>query len=163
MNDLTRNSEAELADRTVQIVALSLFIVAVLFVLQIVEYFVDDPLANLIDWTTRFLAVGIVALTVGMLALKFRGMSRVQRREYLSEDGFLQIGFQRAMAKSWMLSFVVLVVLQSLDRLVLEPLPELPLKLVIQAILAIMLGIFSIAFLLLTRSEPDTDWEEVSG
>lgn len=159
MNELTHNSEAELADRTVQLVALSLFIVALLFVLSIVEFFADDSVANLIDWASKIMAVSVIALMVGLFALKFRSMPQSQRRQYLAEDGFLQIGFQRAMAKSWMLSFVALVMLQALDQLVLERLPELPLKLFIQAILAIMLGVFSIAFFFITRQDSGSEWE----
>jgi hypothetical protein len=61
------------------------------------------------------------------------------------------------MAKSWMLSFVALVVLQALDTLVLARLPELPLEIVIQSVLALMLLLFSVAFLIFTRPGSDDE------
>jgi len=73
-------------------------------------------------------------------------MSPAQRRRHLAEDGFLQVAFRAAMARSWMLSFLLLVILQALDKLLLGRLPEMPLEIVIQGVLAIMLLLFSIAF-----------------
>lgn len=157
MNNSVRFSSADLADRSLQLVALSMFVVAMLFVLSIVEFFSNDTVAGYIDIVMKVLAVGIILLMALLITWKFRGMSRVQRRQYLAEDGFLQIGFQRAMAKSWMISFVLLIVLQTMDRLVLERLPDLPLELVIEAVLALMLSIFSIAFFIFTRTGSDND------
>jgi hypothetical protein len=79
-------------------------------------------------------------------------MTPGQRRQHLAEDGFLQIGFRRAMANSWMLSFLVLIILQALDNLLLRRIPELPLEIVIKAVLALMLLLFSLSFLFFTRS-----------
>lgn len=159
MNHPVLPSAADLADRSLQLVALSMFVIAMLFVLSIAEFFADDAVAGYIDIAMKVLAVGIILLMVLVVAWKFRGMNRAQRRRYLAEDGFLQISFQRAMAKSWMISFVLLIVLQTLDRLVLERLPVLPVELVIEAVLALMLSIFSIAFFIFTRTGSDDDWQ----
>ncbi|MEM7053795.1 MAG: hypothetical protein AAF446_04520, partial [Pseudomonadota bacterium] len=119
----------------------------------------SDAVAGYINIVMKVLAVSILLLTALVIAWKFRGMNRAQRREYLAEDGFLQIGFQRAMAKSWMISFVLLIVLQTLDNLVLKRLPVLPVELIIEAVLALMLSIFSIAFFVFTRTGSDSDWQ----
>ncbi len=152
MNSRTPSSPAELADRTIQLLAYAMFAVALIFCLSVAEFFSHEPTAIIIDIAVK--ALGIV--TLGLMALlyfwKFRPMSPGQRRQQLSEDGFLQIAFRKAMAKSWMLTFVILVILQTMNNLILERLPEMPLEIVIQGVLAIMLLLFSIAFVSFART-----------
>ncbi|MBL37291.1 MAG: hypothetical protein CMP07_02660 [Xanthomonadales bacterium] len=152
MNAQTTPSPAELADRTVQLLACSMFAVALVFCLSVAEFFASESTAAIIDIAVKFLGVVILGLMALLYFWKFRPMSSDQRRRHLAEDGFLQIAFRNAMAKSWMLSFVVLVVLQALDNLILDRLPYMPLEIVIQGVLAIMLLLFSIAFVSFTRT-----------
>lgn len=152
MNAQTTPSPAELADRTIQLVALSMFAVALVFCLSVAEFFASEAAAATIDIAVKVLAIAILGLMALLYFWKFRPMSPGQRRRHLAEDGFLQIAFRKAMAKSWMLSFLVLVILQALDNLVLGRLPEMPLEIVIQSVLAIMLLLFSVAFLSFTRT-----------
>lgn len=152
MNAQTTTSPAELADRTVQLVALSMFAVALVFCLSVAEFFASESTAAIIDVAVKVLAIAILGLMALLYFWKIRPMSPGQRRQHLAEDGFLQIGFQKAMATSWKLSFLVLVILQVLDNLVLARLPAMPLEIVINAVLALMLLLFSVAFLFFTRS-----------
>lgn len=152
MKARTSSSPAELADRTIQLVAYAMFAVALVFCLSVAEFFAGESTAAVIDIAVKILAVAIVASMALLFFWKIRPMSASQRRDYLSEDGFLQVGFQKAMARSWMLSFVALAILQVLDNLVLERLPQMPVDIVIKGVLALMLLLFSIAFLLFTRS-----------
>ena len=148
----TSPSPAELADRTLQLLTWSMFAVAIVFCLSVAEFFAGASTAAIIDIAVKGLGLVILGLMALLYFWKFRPMSRNQRSQYLAEDGFLQIAFQKAMAKSWMLSFLVLVVLQALDNLVLDRLPAMPLEILIQGILAIMLLLFSVAFLFFTRA-----------
>jgi len=152
MKTSSTSSPAELADRTVQIVAWSMLAVAIVFCLSVAEFFASEPITMMIDVAVKVLAIAILALMAVLYFWKFRALSAARRRRYLDEDGFLQIAFQQAMAKSWMLVFLMLVILQAMDSLVLERLPVMPLEVVIQCILAIMLLLFSAAFLIFTRS-----------
>jgi len=152
MNANNSSSPAELADRTVQIVAWSMFAVALVLGLSVAEFFASEAAAVLIDIAIKALAIVIIGLMALLYFWKLRPLSASQRRECLAEDGFLQMAFRQAMAKSWMLSFLVLVILQALDNLVLARLPEMPLEIVIQCILALMLMLFSVAFLIFARS-----------
>lgn len=152
MNARTSPSPAEVADRTIQLVACSMFALALVFCLSVAHFFANESIAAMIDIVVKVLALVILGLVAVLFFWKFRPMSAGQRRHHLAEDGFLQIGFRNAMAKSWMLSFLVLVILQALDNLVLERLPEMPLEIVIQGVLALMMLIFSVAFLFFTRS-----------
>lgn len=152
MNVQTTSSPAELADRTLQLVAYAMFAVALVFCLSVAEFFVGESTAAVIDVAVKVLAIAILGLMALLYFWKFRPMSPGQRRQHLAEDGFLQIGFQKAMATSWMLSFLVLVILQVLDNLVLARLPEMPLEIVIKSVLALMLLLFSVAFPFFTRS-----------
>jgi hypothetical protein len=151
MKTQTSPAPAELADRTLQLVAYSMFAVALVFCLSIAEFFAGDAVAGIIDIAVKVLAIAILGLMAVLFFWKFQPMSGGQRRQYLAEDGFLQIAFQKAMARSWMLSFLVLVILQALDNLVLERLPEMPLEIIIKIVLALMLLLFSVAFLIFTR------------
>lgn len=152
MHSQTKPSPAEIADRTIQLVACSMFAVSLIFCLSIAEFFASDAATVIIDIVVKFLGVAILGLMALLYFWKFRPMSPDQRRHHLAEDGFLQIAFRKAMAKSWMLTFVILVILQALNNLVLERLPAMPLETIIQGVLAIMLLLFSIAFVIFTRS-----------
>jgi hypothetical protein len=152
MNAQSTTSPAELADRTVQLVACAMFAVALVFCLSIAEFFASESTAAVIDLAAKAIGLAIVGLMAILFFWKIRPMSPSQRRQHLAEDGFLQIAFQKAMARSWMLSFLVLAILQTLDNLVLERLPAMPPEIVIKAVLALMLLLFSLAFLIFTRS-----------
>lgn len=156
MNAISTRSAAELADRTIRLVAWAMFAVALVFCLSVAEFFATESAAAIIGIAVKGLGVIILGLMALLYFWKFRPMSSDQRRQHLGEDGFLQTAFKAAMAKSWMLSFLVLVILQALDRLVLERLPEMPPEIVIQSILAIMLLLFSVTFLLKIRGS-DSD------
>lgn len=152
MNTKSNPSPAELADRTLQLLVYAMFAVALVFCLSVAEYFASESTAAMIDLAVKALGIAILGLMALLYFWKFRPMSPGQRRQHLAEDGFLQIAFRKAMAKSWMLTFLVLVVLQALDNLVLERLPPMPLETVIQGVLAIMLLLFSVAFVTFARS-----------
>lgn len=152
MNTQSRFSSAELADRTIQLVVYAMFAVALVFCLSVAEFFASEPTAAIIDIVVKALGIAILGLMALLYFWKFRSLSPGQRRQHLAEDGFLQVAFRKAMAQSWMLTFVVLVILQALDTLVLGRLPYIPLEIVIQSILAIMLVLFSIAFLSFART-----------
>jgi len=152
MKSQASSSPAEIADRTLQLLVYAMFAVALVFCLSVAEFFASDAAAAIIDVAVKALGIAILGLMALLYFWKFRPMSDNQRRQHLAEDGFLQIAFRNAMAKSWMLSFLVLVILQALDNLVLERLPKMPLEIVIQSVLAVMLLLFSVAFLLFTRS-----------
>ena len=152
MKAQTTSAPAELADRTLHLLTWSMFALALIFSLSVAEFFAGESTAAIIDLAVKGLGITILGLMALLYFWKFRPMSRDQRRQYLAEDGFLQIAFQKAMAKSWMLSFLVLVLLQALDNLVLDRLPAMPLEIVIQGILAIMLLLFSVAFFFFMRA-----------
>jgi len=152
MNAQSTPSPAEVADRTLQLLAGSLFALALVFCLSVAEFFASESMATMIDFAIKVLGIAILGLVMLLYFWKFRPMTSGQRRQQLAEDGFLQVGFRKAMAKSWMLSCVVLVVLQALNNMVLERLPAMPLEIVIKAVLALMLLLFSLAFLFFSRS-----------
>lgn len=152
MKAQTTSSPAELADRTVQLVAWSMFAVALVFCLSVAEFFASESAAAIIDVAVKVLGIAILGLMALLYFWKFRSMSPGQRRKHLAEDGFLQVAFRKAMARSWMLSFLLLVILQAVDNLVLRRLPYMPLEIIVQSVLAIMLLLFSVAFVSYTRT-----------
>jgi hypothetical protein len=128
-----------------------MFALALIFAMSVAEFFASESAAAVIDIFVKILGVTVLALMGLLYYWKFRPMTSGQRRHYLSEDGFLQIGFRKAMARSWMLSFLVLVILQVLDEQILERLPAMPLEIAVKAVLALMLLLFSLAFVFVTR------------
>ena len=157
MNAQTTPSPAELADRRIQLVAWSMFALALVFCLSVAHFFANESIAAIIDVVVKVLAIAILGLVGVLFFWKFRRTNTGQRRHYLAEDGFVQVSFEKAMAKSWMLSFLVLVILQALDNLLLERLPDMPLEVVIKALLSMMMLLFSVAFLLFTRSSDSNE------
>ena len=152
MNAQPALSRAEIADRTIQLLAGSMFAMALIFCLSVAEFFAGESTAAAIDVVVKTLAIAALGLMALLYFWKFRPMTSAQRRRHLAEDGFLQIGFRKAMARSWMLSFLVLAILQALDNLVLERLPAMPLEITIKAVLGLMLLLFSFAFFFITRA-----------
>lgn len=157
MNAQSTLSPAEVADRTLQLLAASMFAIALIFSLSVAEFFAGEPAASVIDVASKVLGIAVLALMGLLYFWKFRPMTPTQRRQQLGEDGFLQIGFRKAMANSWMLTFLVLIILQALDNLVLERLPAMPLEIVVKAVLGLMLLLFSFAFVLFTRSNSSVE------
>ena len=151
MNARTEPTRAEVADRTLQLLAGSMSALALIFCLSVAEFFANESTAAVIDIVVKALGIAVLGLMGLLYFWKLRPMTSGQRRQYLVEDGFLQIGFREAMARSWMLSFLVLVILQVLDEPILERLPAMPLEIAIKAVLALMLVLFSLAFLFITR------------
>ena len=100
--------------------AVSLFALALVFWLSVAEFFASESMATVIDVAIKVLGIAILGLMALLYFWKFRPMTSGQRRRHLAEDGFLQIGFRKAMAGSWILSFLALVILQSLDNLLLR-------------------------------------------
>jgi len=146
MHHRLETSYAELSDRLVQTTALALFVVSIMFALAVVEYFVPSETATVLDWVGMGLGLVIVAL-IGTSYFRYcRRMKPVERSHCFAEDGFLQTAFRLAMSRSWMIVFVVLALLQALDNMVLSRLPEMPTDVVLQAVLALMLMIFSVMF-----------------
>lgn len=152
MNAQARPSHAEVADRTIQLLAGAMFALAMIFCLSVAEFFVSESMATVIDVALKVLGIATLGLMALLYFWKIRPMTSGERRQHLAQDGFLQVSFRKAMAHSWMLSFLVLVLLQTLDSLVLERLPAMPLEIAIKAVLALMLVLFSLAFVLFTRS-----------
>ena len=152
MNTQPTPSPAEVADRTLQLLSVSMFALALVFCLSVAEFFARESMATVINLVIKVLGIAILGLMALLYFWKFRPMTSGQRRQHLAEDGFLQIGFRRAMANSWMLSFLVLIILQALDNLLLRRIPEMPLEIVIKSVLALMLLLFSLSFLFFTRS-----------
>jgi dolichyl-phosphate-mannose--protein O-mannosyl transferase len=151
MNAQTEPTPAEVADRTLQLLAGSMFALALIFCLSVAEFFANESTAAVIDIFVKILGVTVLALMGLLYFWKFRPMTAGQRRDHLAEDGFLQTAFRKAMAQSWMLTFLALVILQVLDEWMLARLSGVPLEITIKAVLALMLLLFSLAFLLITR------------
>lgn len=154
MNAEATPSRAEIADRTIQLLAGSMFALALIFALSVAEFFASESTAAVIDICVKLLGITVLGLMGLLYFWKFRPMSAGQRREHLAEDGFLQTAFRKAMAQSWMLTFLALVILQVLDGL-LARLAGLPLEIVVKAVLALMLLLFSLAFLFIARLAGD--------
>jgi len=152
MKTQATSSPAELADRTVRLVTYAMFALALLFSLSVAEFFAGESSASIIDFVVKVLGIVILGLMGILYFTKFRSMSPGRCCQYLAEDGFLQTAFKKAIVVSWMMSFLVMALLQTLDKTILVRFPVMPMKIVIQCVLAIMVLIFSVAFLLFTRS-----------
>lgn len=157
MNAKTTPSPAELADRTTLAVAVAMFLVALMNGLSVAEHFADRGLAGMLDLAGKGLGVLAILVVLSTYFGKFRRMSASERAAYLADDGFLQASFRRALSKSWILVFVVLAVLQTLDNLVLDRLPGMPVEVVLQSVLTIMLVAFTVAFAAIVRGDDGAD------
>ncbi len=158
----SETTPAELSDRLVRSTAMALFVVSIIFALAVVEFFVSPPTATALDWVGMGLGIVTVVLIASSYFGPYRRMKPVERSSCLAEDGFLQTSFRLALARSWMVTFVALALLQALDNMVLARLPEMPTDVVLQAVLALMLLIFSVIFGFLVRGEDGDEADDRS-
>ena len=151
MTSSTHPSPADSADRFLQLIVFSMFLMAILFGLSVAGHFVTEPVSAVLDGLQVAVAVTVIVLVLGAIIWKTRRLPASMRTRSELMEGFLQGAFQRALAKSWGITFVVLALSQALDNLVLSRLPEMPAAVLLQAVLVLMLLSLCGAFVLYSR------------
>lgn len=148
---MNRNrSIPEVADRHRRLVAYSLLALGVQFAARVVVHFVDPGLGGPLNVAADALALVAVGLVVPIMVWKARNASRAGWHLYQNEDGFVAQTLARAQGVSWVTTFLVLVLLNTVDAL-----PQaVPASVFFDAVLALMILTFAGTYFYLDRSPP---------
>lgn len=137
----------EMSDKSMQRIALGIFLCAIGYALSTVEHFVSQPLVNYWD------KAGDVMVLIGAMTVvwgswdSWRSCSAVQRRDLFAEDSFLMQVFVRSCTAGFVFGWAALNMLRLMDN----TLGHLPPDFFMQTALAIMLGAVGIKFFALSR------------
>lgn len=149
-------STADLGDRHRTLSAVAALALSIFFGASAAERVAAPDLAALLDWAALSMAALAVLLVVPILAWKLRRRGGEGWHLYRGRDGFVADVLARAHIVSWTVTFFVLVLLRSLAG----RFEGLPPGFFFEAVLAIMLAVFSVSFLVLDRSASEDDPED---
>lgn len=155
MGSTSQMPAADVGDRHRRFVAFAMLAVASIYALAAARHFLGADAARV----AGILELVMVAAMVGFLAPVF--LWKVRSRDsddwhlYRRKDGFVADSVARAHLASWIVTFVLLSVLaQQTDRF-----GDLPPEFFLEVTLAVMLGVFGVVFLYLSRTPEEDDLE----
>lgn len=150
-------SAADVGDRHRRYVAFAMLAVSGIYALSAARPFLGAGAAR----AAGILELVMVAATLGFLVPVF--LWKVRSRDsddwhlYRRRDGFVAESVARAHLASWIVTFVLLSVFaQQADRF-----GELPPEFFLESTLAVMLGVFGVVFLYLSRTPGEDDLEDL--
>lgn len=147
---------AETADSHQQLIAVCVFLLALKYAASAAMFLVDDAIIRYLDWFEIGSVLLILLIVFPIFVWKFRQLPKHQRHLYRDPDGYLAMVTKQAMAKSWQVIWILLVLFEIVAD---EFLLTLPTEFFVQCIIAIMLAIFSITFFYLSWVDSREDYE----
>lgn len=156
MTKKTTASIADIADRHRQYMAFGMFAVGLIYLIKAVELIAPAEMELPLEVILVTLAILTIALIAPMFVWKFRLRTAGERIVYFSKDGYAAQALEAAKQVSWVTTFLILALVESMDRL-RAVVPE---QFFIKIILAIMLCTMSCVFLYKTRSEGSSEFED---
>lgn len=151
-------SPADVGDRHRRYGALAMLALGAMYASAAIQRLVDPGVAAFLNAMEIGLIVVAVGLLVPVVTWKFRAHPHDDRHLYVGQDGFVADTLARAIAASWLITFLFLVSLVSSA----ERFGEMPPKFFLQCTIAVMLGVSSTVFLFLDRTPADSDLEDRS-
>ncbi|MCB1024247.1 MAG: hypothetical protein KDB79_07650, partial [Acidobacteria bacterium] len=145
-----KKNNAEIADRHQQLITLALLFWALKYVASAAKVIVEGSTVFYLDLIEIVFVVLGLGIFITIIFSKFRNLSKAERRSYIDPDGYLFSIAKKAMSRSWAITFIVLAFLEPVTK---HYLADLPPRFFIKAIIALLLGTFSITFFILDRKE----------
>lgn len=144
------DSIPDVADRHRRLIAFAVLALGARYGVSASAFLADAGLASSLGLLADGLAFLAVGLVVPVFVWKARNRSRDDWHLYEDDDGFVARTIARAHAGSWTLTFIVLILTESMDR----TLGDLSWVFLFDVVLAVMLLSFSLIFLYLDRAPP---------
>lgn len=145
-------SVPDVADRHRRLLAWALLALGLRYAVSAAAHFVDPDLGSPLGLVSDAFALVAVALIVPIFVWKMRNSSGADWHLYRNEDGFVAQTIIRAQSASWVATFLVLVLLETVDALS----EAVPTAVFFDTLLAVMILTFSGAYFYLDRS-PGTE------
>lgn len=140
-------SVPDVADRHRRLLAYALLALGARYAVGVVAHFVDPAFGSSLGFVADGLALVAVGLVLPIVVWKMRNVSSADWHLYRNEDGFVAQTIARAHTASWVATFLVLVLIETVDSLS----EALPAALFFDALLAMMTLTFSGAYFYLDR------------
>jgi hypothetical protein len=142
---------AQIIDSFMQRTALGVFLLALAYTVSAAMFVASPRVAELLDKLQLGLSI-VVLLVVFPAFLRIVKLRRRSGSDCEETDGYIVAMFRKASATAFSLTFVFLVVMQVVTEKLQS---DLPASFFVNLIQAFTLGVFSIIFFLLVRSDSD--------
>jgi len=139
---------AEAADRRWHLLATALLLIACKAGISAAAVLAEPPITTYLDWAEMATALAALAVALWLLFFKFMKVPAHLRHRFLNMEGFVASTIQKAFKLSWLVTFVALTILAPASR----RFTTIPGEFFMQSLLALMLGVFSVAFFLMNAS-----------
>lgn len=140
-------SVPEVADQHRRLLAYALLALGGRYAVSVAAHFVDADLISPLGYVADAFALVAVALIVPIFVWKMRNASEAEWHLYKNKDGFVAQTITRAQTASWVATFLVLVLLETVDALS----EAAPTAVFFDLMLAVMILTFSGAYFYLDR------------
>lgn len=140
-------SVPDVADQHRRLLAYALLALGVRYAVSAASHFVDPDLGSPLGYVADAFALVAVGLIVPIFVWKMRNASTTDWHLYKNEDGFVAQTIARAQNASWVATFLVLVLLETVDALS----EAAPTAVFFDVLLALMILTFSGAYFYLDR------------
>ena len=140
---------AEVIDKMYTRLAIGLLVAAVAYFLKATVFLTGPATDNTLEKISFWAGVlTILVVLTGMIPVMWRKLS--SKSWTLEEpESYIQDAFKEALKRSWMITFVTLVILKSMDRMMQAW--ALPAEFYLQAMISLMMLTASVSFLWLSR------------
>jgi hypothetical protein len=148
MNSTSPTALAEAADRRWHLLATAMLLIACKAGISAAMVFTEPPVATYLDWAEGVTALAALGVVGWLLFFKFMKVPAHLRHQFLNMEGFVATTIHKAFKVSWLVTFVALTILAPASK----RLSTVPAEFFMQSTLALMLGVFSVAFFVMNAS-----------
>lgn len=153
-------STADAFDRGRRRIALMTMAISIIFAGRAADHVLGPEADGYLQIVKIAMQIVAVAAFLSVVYWVFVKLPKGERHLYFSADGFVIDTVRRAQNISWIVTFLALMVLEEISGM--APLRELPSSFFLQAAMAVMLGVSSVVFFYLNRSEEENEAEQDS-
>ena len=151
MNKDNSESTAQFVDKFLHRTAIGVLLMAFAYVTSSAMYLVSEEVAATLDVVELLLALLAVAAVLPVF-IKYVRLRSNRQCDQSESDGYMADVLKKACVKAFSFTFVFLIILEPTSE---KYLTELPTDFFINVILAFTLGVFSLTFFSLIRSDHD--------
>ena len=152
MSSTNQTPVAEAADQRWYLLAVLVFLLGLKSALSATMVLVDQPYHRYLGWAEAVAALSAVAIVLLIVVFKFVRVPRHQRQRFLEMEGYVKETSLKACRASWSATLLTLMLFTVVFD---EQDTSLPAEFHVQTALAVMLGVFSVAFFVMNRSSDE--------
>ncbi len=143
-------SRAEIMDKMMLATAILIAILAVLYAVSAIEYLVGETLAAYLGMLETGLAVLVLVIALFTVPLLVKKLSLNRQHPSGQPESFFNDIARQSFATSWAVTFLAMVVMDSVTE---DFIAGMPVMFTLDLIRAILLGTFGISFFVLNQAD----------